>query len=136
MRTFIARLAYKDFQRICSLRATRAHRSVYSAIIMEAMRNSWTDERLDDGFDRVHSEFARVHSEFAQVHSEFDRVHSDLREIRGEMRDIRGEMSSFRIETNARFEHLEGRFDDLQRTLMQVGGGMIVALLGIIATQL
>jgi hypothetical protein len=37
---------------------------------------------------------------------------------------------------NARFEHQEGRFDDLQRILIQVGGGMIVALLGILATQL
>ncbi len=89
---------------------------------MEAMRQSWTDDRLDDGFARVHSEFARVHSEFA-------RVHSDLRDIRGEVDLVRREMNSFRAETNA-------RFDDLQRTLMQVGGGMIVALLGIVATQL
>jgi hypothetical protein len=31
---------------------------------------------------------------------------------------------------------LNGRFDALQRTMVQVGGGLIVALVGLIATQL
>ena len=31
---------------------------------------------------------------------------------------------------------LNGRFDALQRTMVQVGGGLIVALGGLIATQL
>ena len=44
---------------------------------MEAMRNSWTDKRLDDGFDRVHS---------------------DLRDIRREMGSIRGEVNAVRGE--------------------------------------
>lgn len=35
-----------------------------------------------------------------------------------------------------RFEHVEARFDVLQLTMLQVGGGVIVALLGLIATQL
>lgn len=39
---------------------------------METMRCDWTDERLDDRFDRVDAE----------------------------LRAIRGEMSSFRVETN------------------------------------
>jgi hypothetical protein len=65
--------------------------------IIEAMRNSWTDEPLDDlsaGID-------------------------------------------------ARFDRLEGRFDKLQHTLVQISGGMVVAVLGtfaalvgLIATQL
>ncbi|HMJ72621.1 MAG TPA: hypothetical protein VK471_04545 [Solirubrobacterales bacterium] len=44
---------------------------------------------------------------------------------------------------NGLFEHLESRFDDLQHILMQVGGamrvallGVLVAVLGILATQL
>lgn len=31
---------------------------------------------------------------------------------------------------------LNGRFDALQRTMLQVGGGVIAALVGLIATQL
>jgi hypothetical protein len=64
---------------------------------MEAMRNAWTDERLDDLSERMDRGF--------------DRVDADLRA-------------------------LGGRFDALQRTMLQVGGGVIVALVGLIATQL
>ncbi len=83
--------------------------------IMQTMRESWTDERLDDGFDRVST---------------------DIQLLREEIGSVRQEVGSVRQEMNGRFEHLEGRFDDLQRTLLRVGGGMIVALLGILATQL
>jgi hypothetical protein len=69
---------------------------VYAAI-MEAMREAWTDGRLDDLNKKVDRGF--------------DRVDADLRA-------------------------LNGRFDALQRTMVQVGGGVIVALIGLIATQL
>lgn len=45
----------------------------------------------------------------------FNRVDADLRELRGEM---------------------NSRFDALQRTLILAAGGMIAALIGLIATQL
>jgi hypothetical protein len=64
---------------------------------MEAMRQSWTDERLDDLSQRMDSGFARVDA------------------------DLRA---------------LTSRFDGLQRTMIQVGGGVIAALVGLIATQL
>lgn len=64
---------------------------------MEAMREAWTDARLDDLGERMDRGF--------------DRVDVDLRA-------------------------LNGRFDALQRTMLQVGGGVIVALIGLIATQL
>lgn len=68
---------------------------------MEVMRESWTDERLDDGFARVSA---------------------DISELRGEIRDLRKEMQQ--------------EFRSLQRLLVQLAGGIIVALLGVIATQL
>ncbi len=64
---------------------------------MEAMRQSWTDERLDDLS--------------ARMDRGFDRVDADLRA-------------------------LNARFDSLQRTMLQVGAGMIVALVGVMATML
>jgi hypothetical protein len=65
------------------------------------MRNSWTDERLDDLNHRVGEGFQRVDE--------------DIRVLRTEMSE---------------------RFDSLQHTLLQLGGGVIVALIGLIATQL
>jgi hypothetical protein len=87
---------------------------------------SWSDERLDDLNGRVGSGF--------------DRIDADLRGIRGEMgslrHELRGEMGSLRGEMNSRFEQVDARFDSLQRTMLQLGGGVIVALIGLIATQL
>lgn len=37
---------------------------------------------------------------------------------------------------DAELRALNGRFDALQRTMLQVGGGVIAALVGLIATQL
>jgi hypothetical protein len=68
---------------------------------MEAMRERWTDERLDDGFERVRSEIAV----------------------------LRGDVGSLRQEMH------EG-FRSLQRTMLQLCGGIIVALIGVIATLL
>jgi hypothetical protein len=61
------------------------------------MRQSWTDERLDDLNNRVDDGFRRV---------------------------------------DAALRALNARFDALQRTMLQIGGGVIVALVGLIATQL
>jgi archaellum component FlaC len=90
---------------------------VYGAI-MEAMRNSWTDDRLDylnhrvdDGFGLVDERLQQIQGRFDQVDRRFDRVDAEL----GRVND---------------------RLDGLQRTMMQIGGGMIAALIGLIATQL
>ncbi|HET8954860.1 MAG TPA: hypothetical protein VFN18_04295 [Solirubrobacterales bacterium] len=37
---------------------------------------------------------------------------------------------------NQRIDHLGERFDAMQRTLMQIGGGILVALIGLIVTQI
>jgi hypothetical protein len=79
---------------------------------MEAMRNSWTDERLDDGFERVHTDIALLRGELVALRE-------DTRE---EFKSIRDEMHR--------------GFDGLHRILLQVGGGIIAALIGVIATQL
>jgi phosphosulfolactate synthase (CoM biosynthesis protein A) len=76
------------------------------------MRDKWSDERMDDLNRRVENGF--------------NRVDADLREIRAEI-------GALRAETNA-------RFDSLQRTMLQLGGGMFatfaIGFAGLIATRL
>jgi hypothetical protein len=71
---------------------------------MEIMRESWTDERLDDF--RVH-----VDSRFDAVDKRFEAVDTNIRELRAEM---------------------NARFNSLERTLMQLGGGLAIALIGLV----
>jgi hypothetical protein len=82
---------------------------------MEAMRETWTDARLSDFAAHTDSRFDAVDRRFEAVERRMDegfrRVDADLRA-------------------------LNGRFDALQRTMLQLGGGVIVALIGLIATQL
>lgn len=89
---------------------------------MEAMREAWTDDRLDD-LNR-------------KVDEGFRRVDADIRALRIE---TKAEFNSLRSEMNERFEGLEARFDarfdSLQRTLILFSGAMIAALIGLIATQ-
>jgi hypothetical protein len=54
------------------LRATCAHRSVYDPVIMDAMRNSWTDERLDDVNRGMENGFNRIDAELRAVHARID----------------------------------------------------------------
>jgi len=83
---------------------------------METMQEGhWNNARLDDLNGRVSDLGRRMDEGFA-------RADANLRGLRGEM--------------NSRFEHVEARFDALNRTMLQLGGGVIVALIGLIATQL
>jgi len=72
-------------------------------------RAAWTDERLDDLSRRMDAGF--------------ERVDADIRELRAELRT---EMAGLRAD-------LGGRIDALQVTLVRVGGGVIVGLVGVIA---
>lgn len=82
---------------------------------MEAMRESWTDARLDDFRAETARRFGEVDQRFdlleRRMEDGFNRVDSELRA-------------------------LNDRFVALQRTLLQLGGGVIFALVGLIATQL
>jgi hypothetical protein len=82
---------------------------------MELMRESWTDERLDDLNERVSEGFRRVDARFEKVE--------------GEIKDLRQEMNA--------------RFDSMQRAMMQAVVALSVGMLagfgglaGLIATQL
>jgi len=64
---------------------------------MYDVRESWTDERLDDFRGEVNRRFDKVDSELGRVND---------------------------------------RLDGLHRAMLQIGGGIVVALIGLIATQL
>jgi hypothetical protein len=75
---------------------------------MESMRSTWTDSRLDDFV-------LSVDRRFDSVDRRFDRLEGRM---------------------EAGFDGLNTRFDSLQRIMMQIGGGIIAALIGVIVTQL
>jgi hypothetical protein len=78
---------------------------------MESMRSTWTDSRLDDFA-------AHTDRRFDAVDRRFDRVDQELREVRTDIGSVRAEIGA------------------LQRTIIQVGGGLIVAVVGVLLTQL
>jgi hypothetical protein len=79
------------------------------------MRESWTDDRLDDFRERTEENFRHVDRRFEQVDKRFDRVDADLRELRGESKALRGEMNE--------------RFESLQRQMVYAAIAMTTAML-------
>ena len=89
---------------------------------MEPTRATWTDERLDDLAHRMDQGFSRVEEE--------------LRAMRG---DANGRFDSFERRFDSferRFDSLERRFDTFQTTILQLGGGMAVAILATLISVL
>jgi hypothetical protein len=72
------------------------------------MRETWTDARLDDFAKRTDQRFDGV--------------------------DRRFDALERRMESG--FKEMNARFDALQRLLLRLGGVVIAALIGLIATQL
>jgi archaellum component FlaC len=89
---------------------------------MEAVREKWTDERLDDMNDRMGEGF--------------DRLDKDIREVRSEIAGLRGGVNGLRSEMNSRFEAMHR---SMHRLIIQVGGGlfgtMTIGFLGLVLTQ-
>jgi hypothetical protein len=93
---------------------------------MEAMRESWTDDRLDHLSQKMDERFKQVDERFGQIDGRFDRVEADARELRSEVIEFRSEMNA--------------RLDSMQRLMIQFFGGMLAttaaALIGLVAAQL
>ncbi len=101
---------------------------------MEAMRQSWSDDRLDDLNKRVDEGFARVDERFAHLEermdARFERLDTKIDAVAAELRQ----------EVKAGFDQSESRFDRMQQTIIVVGGGLIGVMIatggGLVATQL
>ena len=95
---------------------------------MEAMRQSWTDDRLDAFRGETQRRFDEVDRRFDEVDRRFEEVDKRFERVEGQIKEVRGEM-------HARFDAIDARFDALQRLMLWFCGGMIVALFGIVLTQ-
>lgn len=78
------------------------------------MRETWTDERLDDlnlkvdrGFELMERRFDRMEGRFELVEGRFERV-------------------------DEKFERVDEKFERLYRLIIQLGGGSLAALIGIL----
>ena len=89
---------------------------------MEAMRQSWTDERLDDFREHVDQRFDQVDQRFDQVDQRFDQVDQRFDRIETELRTQRAEISD--------------GFRALQRATIQIGAGMLGTLIVVVLTML
>jgi predicted nucleic acid-binding Zn-ribbon protein len=108
---------------------------------METVREQWTDERLDDLKDEVGALRGEMRDEFRAVRSEMQEEFRAVRdEMRNEFRAVRTEMKeefrAVRDEIGSLRHDMHAGFDSLHRTMIQFGGVLIAALIGLIATQL
>ena len=82
-------------------------------------RGDWTEPRLDDRFDHIDGELSALRQ--------------DMRDLRSELRnDMRGLEAGFRDSEGG----LRGEIRDLRSTIHWFGGGMMLALIGVIAAIL
>jgi hypothetical protein len=106
--------------------------------MMESMRESWTDKRLDDLNDKVDRGFERIDADLRLLRVE---TRTEFTTLRGEMQSgfeaVRGEMQSgfeaVRGEMKSGFERSDERFDALHRLMIRFCGLMLAALIGLIA---
>jgi hypothetical protein len=111
---------------------------------MKAMRESWTDERLDDfreetarRFEEARTETARRFEEagaetsrrFQEVYRRFDEVDRRLDGVDADIRELRGAVAQIGV-----------RIDEMNRTILRLGTGSLITFVlgfaGLIATQL
>jgi tetrahydromethanopterin S-methyltransferase subunit G len=105
-----------------------------------AMKESWTDDRLDDFRGDVNRRFDDVNRRFDDVDRRLDKAEAETNR-RFDKVDKR--FDKVEAETNRRFDEVGGhlqridsKMDGMQRTIMLTGGGIIAALIGVIGTQI
>lgn len=104
---------------------------------MNAMRDAWTDERLDDLTERMEKDFRRVDQRFDQVEQQVERRFegADRRFVEVDQRLERVE-----VRVDQGFARMDAHFDSLQQGLFVVAGGLVSAFLvgavGVVINQL
>ena len=88
---------------------------------MEAMRQGWTDDRLDAFRAETQRRFDEVDRRFDEADKRFDKVDKRFDKVETEIKDLGRDLNV--------------RFDALQRTMLQFSGALVVALIGFMITQ-
>ncbi len=120
-----------------TFRLSTACNLLSTLLFMQAERQTWTDERMDDFAARTDANFAEVRGEVrdfrAEVRGEFRAVRGEVRAevggLRTEIGGVREEIGGLRAEMNVRFASLERRFDILI-------GALVSGVVGLIVTHL
>ena len=102
---------------------------------MEAMRQSWSDDRLDDLNKRVDELRRRMDARFAQIDARWiARLDASI------ARKIDASAHGTPPANESGLDQVNARFDAMQQTMMRIGAGLIGVLIassaGLIATQL
>jgi hypothetical protein len=114
---------------------------------MEAVRDAWTDPRLDDLNQRVDGGFREVSREFQalrlEMRTEFAAVRSEMAiefaavrsEMTAEFGSVRSEMATGFASIRGEIAGLRTEMAAMNRTLIQVGAGaMVTMFVGFAAT--
>src|SRR2546423_1570818 len=89
---------------------------------MEAVREVWTDERMDDLNHRVDEGFRRMDREFQAIRLE---MRTEFAAVRGETKT---EFAAVRSEMKTEFAAMRAEMAAMNRTFMQIGAGVIVTV--------
>jgi len=101
---------------------------------MEAMRESWTDDRLDDFRGEVNRRFDEAER---HVDQRFDAVGRRFDEVDRCFDKVEGHVNQRFDEVDKRLDRLGDQFAALQRTLLLACGGIIATLIaGLISLTL
>ncbi len=112
------------------------------------MRESWTDDRMDDLNGKVDVLRVEMRTEFKAVRGdmkeEFHAVRTEMKEefaaVRGEIKvgfdKIDDRFERMEIRNDQRFEAMMDRLYAMQRLMFQFCSGALIALIGFIATQI
>ncbi|HEX2096642.1 MAG TPA: hypothetical protein VHF50_04675 [Solirubrobacterales bacterium] len=98
---------------------------------MEAMRQSWTDERLDDFRGETARHFADVDRRFEQVDRRFEQVDRRFDRLEDRMEEGFKEM---RAEFVGLRRDMDQRFDAMHRMMFRFSALMITALIAALTT--
>jgi chromosome segregation ATPase len=98
-------------------------------VIMQTVTETQLERRIDDFRADVDHRFEAVDKRFEGVDGRFDG-------IEGRLERIEDQMAAQRSETAASFQDLNARFDGFYRVLVGAAFSLVVALIGLIATQL
>ena len=82
---------------------------------MAAMRQTWTDDRMDDLAKSVDTRFEQVDKRFEQVDKRFEQIHGDIKGLRDE--------------THRNFAILNRRFDILVGVLLAASLSGVVTMI-------